>query len=327
MIWPILGSMLVAAAIVVAWPLASKEKRLSLRSMTAVVFVLALSAAIYAVIGTPQGESAGSGLASVEEMVASLDQRLEENPNDLAGWKMLGRSYLQLRDIDNAVRAYERAVQLESGSNGQTLVDLGEAIWMRDQTMLKGRAGELFESAIAASPNNPKALFYGGLAAVERGERFVAADRWEALLELSPPEGIQEMLRQRIAELRGEEVPVETATEGPIVSAAIALAPDAENAVAANATVFVIARDPAQPSPPVAAVTRRVSELPVVVTLGDSDAMLPGRLLSGFPELEIIARVSGSGQPMAQPGDWYGEKTVRPAESGEISILIDRRLP
>ena len=54
--------------------------------------------------------------------------------------------------------------------------------------------------------------------------------------------------------------------------------------------------------------------------------MIPGRSLSEFSELEIVARVSMSGQPIAQPGDWYGEKTVRPAESGEISIVIDREV-
>jgi hypothetical protein len=54
--------------------------------------------------------------------------------------------------------------------------------------------------------------------------------------------------------------------------------------------------------------------------------MVPGRLLSGFSELEIIARVSLSGQPVAQPGDWFGEEIVRPAESGNISIVIDREV-
>jgi cytochrome c-type biogenesis protein CcmH len=326
MIWLILGTMLLAAAIVVAWPLIHHEKRLSLQSIFAVIVVLALSAGLYAAIGTPQEESAGSELASIEEMVAGLDQRLRDNPDDLAGWKMLGRTYFQLRVYDKAIQAYERALQLESSSNGQTLVDLGEAIWMQDPTTLTGRAGELFENAIATSPNNAKALFYSGLVAVERGERFLAADRWEKLLTLSPPEGIQEMLQQRIAELRGEEMPVQELPAGPIVSAAIELAPAAENAVDPNATVFIIARDPAQPSPPIAALRRRVAELPVVVALSDSDAMVPGRLLSGFSELEIIARVSLSGQPDALPGDWFGEETVRPAESGNISIVIDREV-
>ena len=323
MIWLILGTMLLAAAIVVAWPLLQHEKRLSLQSISAVVVVLALSAGLYATIGSPQEKSAGSELASIEDMVAGLDQRLRDNPDDLAGWKMLGRTYFQLRDYDNAIQAFERAVQLESASNGQTLVDLGEAIWMQDPTTLTGRAGELFENAIATSPNNAKALFYSGLVAVERGERFLAADRWETLLALSPPEGIQEILQQRIVELRGEEMPVQEVSAGPIVSATIELAPAAKKAVDSNATVFIIARDPAQPSPPIAALRRRVAELPAVVALSDSDAMMPGRLLSGFSELEIIARVSLSGQPVALPGDWYGAKTVRPAESGDISIIID----
>lgn len=326
MIWLILGTMLLAAAIVVGWPLVQHEKRLSLQSISAIVVVLALSAGMYATIGTPQEKSAGSELASIEEMVAGLDQRLRDNPDDLSGWKMLGRTNFQLRDYDKAIQAYERAVQLESASNGQTLADLGEAIWMQDPSTLTGRAGELFENAIATSPNNSKALFYSGLVAVERGERFLAADRWETLLALSPPEGIQEILQQRIAQLRDEEMPVQKAPAAPIISAAIELAPAAEKAVDPNATVFIIARDPAQPSPPIAALRRRVAELPAVVALSDSDAMMPGRLLSGFSELEIVARVSMSGQPVAQPGDWYGEKIVRPAESGEVSIVIDREV-
>ncbi len=321
MIWLILSLMLLVAATVVVWPLFRHQKKLSLQSTTAILFVVALSAGLYASIGTPGGQSAGSEMASVEEMVAGLDQRLRENPDDLAGWKMLGRSYFQLGNYDKAIAALERAVEIESASNGQTLVDLGEAIWMQDQRSLTGRAGELFENAIATSPNNPKALFYGGLVAVERGERFLAAERWEALLASSPPQGIQDILRQKIAELRGEDMP-----DGPIVSATIELGAAAENVVDPNATVFIIARDPAQRRPPIAAVRRRVGELPAVVALSDSDAMIPGRLLSAFSELEIVARVSMSGQPVAQSGDWYGEKLIRPSETSEVSIVIDREV-
>ena len=326
MIWGILGTMLLVAAGVVAWPVMQRQKKLTLQSTVAVVFVIALSAGMYAYIGTPDGQFADSEMASVEEMAAGLAKRLQDNPDDLAGWKMLGRSYFQLQQYDKAIEALERAVQLESPSNGQTLVDLGEAVWMQDQSTIAGRAGELFENAIAASPNNPKALFYSGLVAIERGERFLAADRWETLLAQSPPEGIQEILRQRVAELRGEEIPVEEKPAGPIVTAAIELAPAVQSAVDPNSTVFIIARDPAQPRPPIAAVRRRAVELPAVVTLSDSDAMIPGRPLSGFSEFEIIARVSMSGQPVAQPGDWYGDKIVRPSELTEISIVIDREV-
>ena len=265
-------------------------------------------------------------MASIEEMVAGLDQRLRENPDDLTGWKMLGRSYFELRNYRAAIEAFERAVEMESGTNGQTLADLGEAVWMHDQSEMTGRAGDLFENALAMSPSNSKALFYGGLTAVARGDRFLAAERWEAFLALSPTEETQEILRQQIAEWRGEEAVVQEAYAAPIVSVTVALATAATEMVKPDSTVFIIAKDPTNPSPPIAVIKRRVIELPLAITLSDSDSMIPGRVLSGFSELIIVARVSMSGQPMAQPGDWYGEEIVRPSESSETSIIIERRI-
>jgi hypothetical protein len=54
--------------------------------------------------------------------------------------------------------------------------------------------------------------------------------------------------------------------------------------------------------------------------------MIPGRLLSGFEQLEIVARVSLSGTPTAQPGDWYGELTVSRPTSGPVDIVIEKQL-
>ena len=190
------------------------------------------------------------------------------------------------------------------GADGQTIVDLGLAVLSQESATSTQRAGELFENAIKVSPNNPNALFYSGLLASERGERYLAADRWEALLATSPPQEIQEILRQKIAELRGEAASLPQVQAAAIVSAAIELAPAVASAMDPNTTVFVIARDPAQPRPPIAVVRRRVGDFPTVIGLSDADAMMPSRLLSGLFEFEIVARVSMTGQPIAQPGDW-----------------------
>jgi cytochrome c-type biogenesis protein CcmH len=323
MIWLILGLMVLAAVMLVIWPFIKYDKYLSFYSIATFVFIIVLPTTIYTTIGAP---SAGSEMASIEEMVAGLDQRLRENPDDLTGWKMLGRSYFELRNYRAAVEAFERAVEMESGTNGQTLTDLGEAVWMHDQSEMTGRAGDLFENALAMSPSNSKALFYGGLTAVARGDRFLAAERWEAFLALSPTEETQEILRQQIAEWRGEEVVVQEAYAAPIVSVTVALATAVAEMVKPDSTVFIIAKDPTNPSPPIAVIKRRVIELPLAITLSDADSMIPGRVLSGFSEFVIVARVSMSGQPIAQPGDWYGEEIVRPSESSETSIVIERRI-
>jgi cytochrome c-type biogenesis protein CcmH len=125
---------------------------------------------------------------------------------------------------------------------------------------------------------------------------------------------------QPLAEPGAETAPP---AEGAIVSASIALSDAAQSALPADAIVFVIARDPAQPSPPIAVTRRRLAELPAVVHLGDGESMVAGRALSGFDEFELIARVSLSGQPVSQPGDWFGSVIVKPAENGSIALSID----
>jgi cytochrome c-type biogenesis protein CcmH len=328
MLYALLGMMLLAAVLVVALPLYKKEQRLSVNSTTAIVSVLLISVFVYRQIGTPEADTAQQGdLPGIAEMVDSLAQRLQQEPNDLPGWKMLGRSYFQMQNFPAAINAYERAVEMERGQNGQTLADLGEVILLSDGRTLNGRAGELFENALAIAPNNQKALFYAGMAAVERGDRELGAQRWETLLAGSPPENIKEILRQQIAELRGEAPGVAATTESAVVTIRVSLGESAMSAVQADSTVFIIARDPAQPSPPIAAVRRKADELPAYIAIGDSDAMIPGRVPSGFAQLEIIARVSMSGQPIAQSGDWFGQQIISTAESNEVAISINEQVP
>lgn len=325
MIWVLFGIMLLAAALVVAWPLYRRQRRLSPWLVSAVGTVLVLTAVVYSLVGTPRPPATPS-LASIEEMMVSLEQRLAEDPEDLNGWKMLGRSYFQLQDYPQAIAAFERAVDLESASNAQTLADLGEAVLNNDNESIAGRAGQLFENAVAVGPDNPKALFYAGVAAAARGDEDRAAERWETLLALSPPPEIQTILRERIAVWRGE-TQAAPAAGGTVVEVKVSLGADAGAELGGDATVFIIARDPAQPSPPIAAVRRKASELPLTVPLGDADAMIPGRLLSAFERLEIVARASTSGEPLAQAGDWYGQQTIAVSDTNAVDIVIEQRVP
>jgi cytochrome c-type biogenesis protein CcmH len=331
MLWIFFGVMLLAASIMIVWPLYREQRRLSVLTALIAAGIVGLSAGLYSHIGTP--DTATENLAAdsnIEAMVESLDARLQDNPDDLNGWKMLGRTYMQLGDQTKAIAAFEKAVALEGSSNGETLVSLGEAVFTNDQETIGGRAGQLFESGLALIPDNPKALFYAGLAAAQRGDTLLAADRWELLLALSPPPQLQEILRQRVAEWRGQPAPEmeppPTQTSG-VVTIDIAIGDITAKGIDPAAAVFVIARDPAVPSPPLAVTRRRAGDLPTIVTIKDSDAMVAGRLPSAYEQLEIIVRVSASGQPMAQPGDWFGQGMVRLSDSASIAIVVDQQVP
>lgn len=327
MLWFILALMALIALAAVVWPLYRTDQRIGLRAAAAGVSILLVSGVLYQQIGSPGAINVTSGPPDVEAMVTSLAERLEREPDDIEGWKMLGRSYSVMRDYAQAIKAYERAVELENSSNGQTVVDLGEAVFFNDGRSISGRAGELFESALAITPGNPKALFYSGLGAAERGDVSRAADRWEALLATSPPPEIESVLKTRISEWRGEPAAAVAAAELVELAINVSLGEEARAAVPGDATVFVIARDPKQPSPPIAVARRKADELPIDLTLTDADAMIPGRNLSSVKDLEIVSRASVSGQPMAQTGDWFGQQQLDTSETRELTIVIDQRVP
>ena len=298
-------------------------------TVSAVVFVVALSAGLYGFLGSPDVPSGRGQQPDIGQMVSSLAARLERQPDDVNGWKMLGRSYMKLGDYAAAVDAYEKAVELESALNAQTLVDLAVAVAQADGQQLTPRAVSAFENALAIDPNHPEALFYGGIAAFNRGDEGQAADRWERLLATNPPPDVRAILEERIAAWRGQPLPQRTVerpapeSNGAIVSASISVADEALQVLPAAATIFIIARDPEQPSPPIAVTRRSLAQLPAVVSLGDRDAMIPGRALSAFPEFELVVRASASGNPAQGPGDWYAATIVRPAENAAVELTID----
>ena len=345
MLWLILGVMSFAGVVFTVWPFLRENSRSFGVVAAAVLFVVASSAGLYAVLGSPGLENerlthGGGPGGDMLEVVETLAKRLESNPDDVGGWRMLGRSYMSLNNYRGAVSAFERVVELEDGQNAQGLVELGEAVVAAEGgATMPQRAMSLFENALAVEPNSQAALFWSGLGAANRGDTELAAERWELLLGTNPPANIRDVIAQRVAEWRGEtppaaasvgqSAPAQAAPEpapladGAIVSASIALSEAARSALPADAIVFVIARDPAQPSPPIAVTRRRLAELPAVVQLGDGESMVAGRALSGFEEFELVARVSLSGQPVSQPGDWFGSVIVKPAENGSIALSID----
>lgn len=324
MLWILLATMCLLAAGFAVLPFVRNLRRHMPAALGAAACVVGLSALIYAFNGRPDVPSGAGAPPDVAAMVESLARRLEAQPDDVNGWKMLGRSYMSLGRFDEAVTAYQRALDLEDRQNAQTLVDYGVALARAGGEDLSPQAIAVFENAVALAPADPEALFWGGIAAINKGDTATAADRWERLLATDPPPEVRSILTERIALWRGE-APAARGNDSeskPVVTVDVSVADAARAALPADAVVFVIARDPAQPSPPIAVARRRLAELPLRVPLGDRDAMIPGRLLSAYESFEVEARASSSGDPAASAGDWFGSVSVRPATATEAAVQI-----
>jgi cytochrome c-type biogenesis protein CcmH len=330
-LWISMAVLCLLALLFVVWPLYRSFGGLTPMLATIIVLVVGGSAVLYYKIGQPSIPSGAGSMPDTVEVMASLADRLKENPEDVDGWILLGRSYQSMQQYDEAISAFEKALELEQGRNGATMIALAIALMERQGGVMNERSSSLFENALALEPNNPNALFYAGTAAAHRGDTALAADRWETLAQQDTPPEIREMLQIRINEWRGLPPPQAAAPEpqatNSLVSLNLSLSGEAAAALPANARVFIIARDPNQPSPPIAVIPRQLSDLPVRVDLDDSNAMVQGRPLSAFAEFEVVARVSLSGSPAAKTGDWYGSLIVQASSGQAIDLVIDQKVP
>ncbi len=304
---------------------------------TAVALPL-FAALMYSQVSTQQwGEQPPAATASanpeIEGMVTQLEERLKREPNDAEGWVMLGRSFVMMGRYPRAVDAYQQAYDLTKGENVSALTGLAEALVLTDEASLNGRAGELIEAALVMSPREPRALWYGSLAALSAGKLDVARDRMQALLDQDPPESVRSVLQAQIADINAQlgsgAAPTQPAAPAsPVaVNVAVSMAPAIAAQVKSSLTLFVLARTVGAGAP-LAVVRLTSDQLPTTVTLSDANAMIAGRGLSSVPKVQVVARLSLSGNPQAQPGDFYGEAdyVVQPG-TGSVSIVIDRVAP
>jgi cytochrome c-type biogenesis protein CcmH len=326
------------AAAVVAFPLMRDKKSRAIGALSAVL-VAGAAAGLYPLWSNwdwnappPQQESAPA--PDVLAMVARLEQRLRDNPNELSGWLMLGKSYVALQRLDDAVAAYDHAHQLDA-KNVEATLGLGEALSLRAGGQVSSAAAQLFEDALQVEPGNPRALLYGGFGAASRGDNTLARSRWQALKDLHPPPQIEQMLDQRIAALNlsaqsgtnASPAGTSASPEGSapaLVTVNIHIAPALKSRLKPETPLFVFAREPDSRGPPLAAKRLTSEAIGSQVQLSASDSMMPGRVLVAGKRVAITARISFRGQPIPAPGDLYGELSYDVGRDGARDLVIDR---
>jgi len=146
----------------------------------------------------------------------------------------------------------------------------------------------------------------------------------EARAHRLPPQPEAEAALSEAAVSPPAEILSNGGTEGIVVRGEVTLAAALRAKAAPGATLFIVAKAPALPGPPVAVIRRSVSTWPVAFTLDDSQSMMPGRNLSSAGKVIVEARISQSGQAMPAPGDLVGTSgEIDPAANRPLTIAID----
>jgi len=312
----------------------------------------------------PIAAAAGDGSpqvteAQMTELVDRVVQRLNEKPDDAAGWALLARAYSSMGRLVEAVPAFQKALTL-AGDDANLLADFADTLAALNNGQISPEAMQLVERALALEPDNTKALALAGSAAFDQRDYATAVRHWERVERSVPADSeLLSSVRSSIARARelgglppatAAAAQVKPASAGPAgmaaatapaasgagpaalaakaVSGSVTLAPALAAQASPGDTLFVLARAANGPRMPLAVLRKQVKDLPLNFTLDDSMAMAPNARISDHALVVISVRISKSGDAMPQDGDLRGESApVAPGTRGvalQISEVLKR---
>ena len=302
------------------------------------VFIPLTAVLLYLYLGNLQGVVAprhpAADLSSItandfQEMTAKLAARMQQNPGDAEGWKMLGRAYRAMERFAEANEAYKKAVEMNP-QDADLLADYAESLALASGRSLAGEPTRLLDRARKIDPNSTKALTLSGSAAFERKDYRSAIGFWETVIKQPGVSGelaqaLQKGVDESKSRLTGKPAVASVAGKER-VSGEVSLDAALKARTRPEDTVFVFARAAEGPRMPLAIVKVKVADLPYKFSFDDSSAMMPEMKLSRFAEVVVGARVSKSGGAAPLPGDLEGASgKIKPGRTG-VRVTIDREV-
>jgi cytochrome c-type biogenesis protein CcmH len=273
---------------------------------------------------------------SIESSIARLEQRLKEKPDNVEGWTMLGQSYFVIQKYDQAKSAYLRALDLANQADPEILVLTAEASAFANSEMFNDYEKSLLSKALSINPNHQRGLWYSGYAAYTTSEFSNAVNHWQKLLTLVPadrPE-VKTSLIQFLNDARGKaglepledspQVAQQDANDQRKIEVSVQLNQSVNQNAASADTLFIYARAIDGPKMPLSLARLTVANLPAKVTLSKEMAMLPSMDIDTFEKVEVIARISKSGQAITQKGDLVSAPVVVDfTQSNAAAVMLD----
>jgi len=128
------------------------------------------------------GEGNSSIALPLEQLNAKLAMKLSNNPNDVAGWTLLGRSYAVTGNNEKAIEAFEKAIAL-SPNDAVSYVFYGEALVEFANGRVTPGARKIFLKAKNIEANHPGVKYNQALADFQDGKIQVAYDAWLKLAQ------------------------------------------------------------------------------------------------------------------------------------------------
>jgi cytochrome c-type biogenesis protein CcmH len=295
------------------------------------VFVTGAAIGLYALLGTPAALDPALREApqTIDDAITRLQGELQRNPAQPDGWRLLGRALAGQGKLVESRDAFARAATLRP-DDPDVLAEAAEARAKADpQHRFDPQAVAMLEHALQRDPKHQRSRWFLGIAKRQSGDAAGAAATWEPLLA-EVDANTAAALRPELDAARKDAglppLPAVAPAAGAL-EVAVKLDPGFASRVRlrGDAQVFVIAREPGGAPMPVAVEKHAASELPFTATLDDGDSPMPTHKLSQLREVELVARLSASGNAIPQAGDVESApvRVTLPAK-GPVELVIGK---
>ena len=319
-------------------PVAKKEKP---ALWTAVVLAIALPVSamgMYMWLGEPEAlnplalkSNDKVDQQELSKMADNLAKKLEEKPDNLQGWVMLGRTYRSLEKFEASLKAYDRALKLTADDDLR--IERVEVLAMQRQGNFEGEPWDIILDILQKDPQHYAALLMAGSASYAHEKYADALSYWQKArkpLASDNPDvpGLDEAIAsvQQKLGITPKAVAVQSVKPTPSnpalsVSGRVTLSASFKGKTSPADAVFIYATPANGERMPLAIFKTTVANLPLSFTLDDSTAMSPERKLSGAGEVFVKVRVSKSGNAMPQSGDLLG--SIGPVKVGAKGLQVE----
>lgn len=264
-------------------------------------------------------------MEEVARLGLGLRTSLQQDTGNVNDWMMLGRVGMALNNATTATQAFAKAYQL-APDNEDVRLGYAEVLTRSNDPQDNQLATQMLRSMVGQDHTNLRAMSLLAFNAFEQGDFKQAIGAWEVMLKLLPAgDSRVEVIKRSIAQAKSQ-AGQETAT----LKIEVALSSDAARKLPQQGALIISVTDGANPVP-VAVKQLPLSRFPLSITLDDSNAMMPERLLSSLQQVKVRARISLDGTANPQPGDWFGESGVQDfdgkGQPQTINVEINKQAP
>lgn len=264
-------------------------------------------------------------MEEVARLGLGLRTALQQDTRNVNDWMMLGRVGMALNNATTATQAFAKAYQL-APDNDDVRFGYAEVLTRSNDPQDNQLATKMLRTMVGQDHTNLRAMSLLAFNAFEQGDFKQAIGAWEVMLKLLPAGDSRiEVIKRSIAQAKSQ-AGQETATLGIEVS----LSPEAAQKLPQQGALIISVTDGKNPIP-VAVKQLSLSRFPLSVTLDDSNAMMPERLLSSLQQVNVRARISLDGTANSQPDDWFGESGMQDfdpkGQPQTIHVQINKQIP